>query len=51
MSLPEVQAALARIRLELTQIRRDQPAWPPRQQLQEARARSFSAMVAAGVLG
>jgi hypothetical protein len=47
LDLPEAQAALARIKLELEQIHREEPAWPPLQRLQEARARAAPAVVAA----
>ena len=45
--VPEVEDAVLRIALELQQVRQDHPNWTPRQQLQEARRRSASSMVAA----
>jgi len=45
-TVPEVQAALDQIRIELAAVQREHPEMTPRQQLQEARRRCAGAMVA-----
>jgi hypothetical protein len=47
LDIPEVWAALVRIRLELDQISRDELFMTPRERLQEARARAAPTVVAA----
>ena len=40
LMIPEVMTAIMKIRRQLGLVRREEPRWPPRQQLQEARRRS-----------
>jgi hypothetical protein len=43
--VPEVQAAVDRIRIELQLVKLEQPSWTPFEQLREARRRCAKAMV------